>query len=582
MLNLLVKYAHDRDIVPLPGFGRKTVKWAIVCDNVGRYQGIVGLGNAEDPRNQGRMFPVCPELATFEVAGGSEPRSHFLIETAQVVALYFRDGEEEKEIEKVRGKHGFFVRLLRECSSALPEMAAVADTLDDDVTLQRIASDLRLKRAKPTDKVTLAVGSDYLVESTAWHTWWENFRRRLAGDKTSNEPMRCFATGQLAEPMAVLPKISGLSDVGGLPTGDALICFDKEAFRSYGLEQSTNGAVSENASSAFRAALNDLLRDHGARLAGAKVVHWFAGSVSTDDDPLGWLVEPAEQQELVAQERAARLLDSIRTGKRPDLSDNHYYALTVSGASGRVMVRDWMEGQFVDLVANIKAWFDDLDIVRRDGDVAARPPKFLAVVGSLVRDLADVPPALVTRMWRAAIDRGPIPRSALAQALARAKVDVIADQPANHARMGLMKAYHIRNSGGGIPMTTYLNKDHPSPAYQCGRLMAMLAALQRAALGDVGAGVVQRFYAAASATPALVLGRLTRASQFHLNKLDPRLAYWYESIIGEIWASVGDGVPNVLTLEEQSLFALGYYQQLAANRSKTPSAEENKKEETDV
>ncbi len=53
----------------------------------------------------------------------------------------------------------------------------------------------------------------------------------------------------------------------------------------------------------------------------------------------------------------------------------------------------------------------------------------------------------------------------------------------------------------------YLNESHPHPAYQCGRLMAVLAKLQKSALGDVGAGIVQRYYAAASSTPALVLGR---------------------------------------------------------------------------
>ena len=38
-------------------------------------------------------------------------------------------------------------------------------------------------------------------------------------------------------------------------------------------------------------------------------------------------------------------------------------------------------------------------------------------------------------------------------------------------------------------MSVYLNKEHPEPAYQCGRLLAMLASLQYSALGDVGAGV---------------------------------------------------------------------------------------------
>ncbi len=109
-----------------------------------------------------------------------------------------------------------------------------------------------------------------------------------------------------------------------------------------------------------------------------------------------------------------------------------------------------------------------------------------------------------------------------------------------------------------------LNPEHSSPAYHAGRLMAVLAALQNRALGDVGAGVVQRYYAAASTTPALVLGRLIKGAQYHLNKLDKGLAIWYEGLLGQIMVQSGNSFPTTLSLEEQSLFALGYYQQRAA------------------
>jgi len=115
-------------------------------------------------------------------------------------------------------------------------------------------------------------------------------------------------------------------------------------------------------------------------------------------------------------------------------------------------------------------------------------------------------------------------------------------------------------------MLRYLNEEHPNPAYHCGRLMAVYADLQREALGKVGAGVLQRYYAAASATPALIFGRLCRGSQFHLNKLEGGLAFWYEQRLAAIWARIENNLPATLTLEEQSLFALGYYQQKAAPR----------------
>lgn len=124
-------------------------------------------------------------------------------------------------------------------------------------------------------------------------------------------------------------------------------------------------------------------------------------------------------------------------------------------------------------------------------------------------------------------------------------------------------------------MTAYLNPEHPAPAYHCGRLLAVFASLQRAALGDVGAGVVQRYYAAASQTPGLVLGRLAANSRNHLGKLDGKLAWWFESQLAEIMGRLGDGAPRILDLEGQGLFALGYYQQLAALRASRKSGSDD-------
>ena len=69
-------------------------------------------------------------------------------------------------------------------------------------------------------------------------------------------------------------------------------------------------------------------------------------------------------------------------------------------------------------------------------------------------------------------------------------------------------------------MTECLNPESHDPAYLCGRLFAVFDRLQYLALGGVNAGVVERYYASASTTPALVMGRLFRNAQFHLAKAD--------------------------------------------------------------
>jgi CRISPR-associated protein Csd1 len=57
--------------------------------------------------------------------------------------------------------------------------------------------------------------------------------------------------------------------------------------------------------------------------------------------------------------------------------------------------------------------------------------------------------------------------------------------------------------------------------------------------------------------------------------LEGGLAFWYEGQIAEIMSRIQDRIPSTLNLDQQSLFALGYYQQIAANRAgKTNNADE--------
>ncbi len=103
-------------------------------------------------------------------------------------------------------------------------------------------------------------------------------------------------------------------------------------------------------------ALNHLNR-RGRYLADSRVLHWYKGTVPDEDDPLAWIPEPETVKAASAATRARELLTAIHAGVRPDLGDSLYYACTLSGMSGRVMVRDWMEGMFPKLVEAIGAWF---------------------------------------------------------------------------------------------------------------------------------------------------------------------------------------------------------------------------------
>lgn len=580
MLQELVRYAQNEPGLSdsEPGFTTRTIRWLIELSANGEFINVLPLGD-----NKGEQVSKCPEMHNMNAGG----RAHYLVETLQTVVLLFKTTEELTKVTGTKVKHKYFKEMLRLAASEVPELCSLPSFLDDDNQMAMLRERFGKEKAKPTDWLSWRIAGADPLQNDAILNWWRNWRDndrikekleekekpRKSSQKTSN--MICYLTGQMLEPLPTLPKITGLAGVGGLSMGDVMVGFDKDAFCSFGLVQARNASMSEVSARKYVDALNYLIKNHSRKLANALVIHWFKEAVAQENDPLAFLFEPPEITEAAAQGSARKILESLRTGQRPTPTNNRYFAMTMSGASGRVMVRDWIEGSFEELILRIEQWFSDLEIVgQNDGDLA-RAPRFNDVCLSMIRydnkksyfeNLKQLPAPTAATLWRVALAGLPIPQPFIVQSLARFRADLIDDKPFNYARVGLIKAYFIRK-GGNHSMSAYLNKEHPEPAYHCGRLLAMLASLQRAALPDVGAGVVQRYYVAASQTPGLTLGRLIGYAKNHLNKLEGGLAFWYEDQIAEIWSHIRDYIPRTLNLEQQTLFALGYYQQIAANRA---------------
>ena len=120
------------------------------------------------------------------------------------------------------------------------------------------------------------------------------------------------------------------------------------------------------------------------------------------------------------------------------------------------------------------------------------------------------------------------------------------------------------------------NLNYSNAAYHCGGLMAVYAAIQKAAMPDVNTGIVERYYASAIQMPALVIGQLSSRSNHHLEKMENKwLASQYREKLQQISVALGSSIPATLNLEQQSYFALGYYQ-MGAKLNK------EKKEHTDA
>jgi len=117
-------------------------------------------------------------------------------------------------------------------------------------------------------------------------------------------------------------------------------------------------------------------------------------------------------------------------------------------------------------------------------------------------------------------------------------------------------------------MTT-INEDCKDAAYLCGRLLAQLDYIQYKALGKVNATIVDRFYGTASTAPAVVFPRLLRGAQPHLatirQKRNKQTTGYMDYLDRELAILLEDlpAFPSVLALDNQGMFALGFYHQKA-------------------
>jgi len=96
-------------------------------------------------------------------------------------------------------------------------------------------------------------------------------------------------------------------------------------------------------------------------------------------------------------------------------------------------------------------------------------------------------------------------------------------------------------------------------AYRLGRLFAVMEKMQQNAINS-DSTIKDRYYTSASTRPASVFPVLFSLSNHHASKLGNKSIY-LEKLKGEILEPLNGSIPKTFSLEEQGLFALGYYQQ---------------------
>lgn len=403
-------------------------------------------------------------------------------------------------------------------------------------------------------------------------------RTWLGSRSSDDEPEmvgQCLVTGIEAPLTRLHAKPKNIPPKSKTKGGVPLTSVNAEAFKSYHLDAIQCAPISKSANIAIETALNRLLDPNWKKPDGSSCeprrVNLSADTVilywSKEDAGIDWFAA-VEQQ---SPETIAALLHSPYKERLAPIEDpSAFYALILSGGQGRAIVRSFLQSTVSRVARAIEHYRDEVRIVKPYGE-ATGSFGLLDYRKALVprRDLDLLPPALATDFYFSIVFDRPFPQSILQTMVRRFRADSLPkiekserrDDMLVATRCSLLKAYLMRNRKENI--TVALDRERKDSAYRLGRLLAVVDRLQQDALGNVNATLVDRYYGSASSTPEAVFPTLLRRSQHHMGKLrreKPGLAVNTDRLLQEIVSDM-EQFPKTMTLEQQGLFALGFYQQ---------------------
>lgn len=420
--------------------------------------------------------------------------------------------------------------------------------------------------------------------------WERVYAAQAAG--TDSPRGQCCITGSIAPIERVHAKIKGLP--GGEPSGNTIVSFNNPAEKSYGKEQSYNSCISSAAMKKYTGALNYLSADkrHLTVIGETAYVYWAASGEEDCEDIFSALAFGEAMDSEQTDNWLKTVFDGIRSGKATpeivggidnvDSSVNFYVVgINIKRKLTRLAVKCIYRQRFGKILQNTVQHYLDMQI-----GSSTRPATIKAICRELISPESSkdmVSPALQAKLFSAIINGTPYPDSLLATVVRRVKTDSDQEEnkyiKMNDIRMGLIKACINRGarlSGNKEEIKMALDTENRNPAYLCGRLFCTLEDIQTAALGkDINRTIRDSYFTSASARPAVVFPRLIALAQHHLAKLDDGLAFYFNREVTEIMGMLGSEFPSNLSLKDQGIFMLGYYQQKnTKNKNKSDAAAE--------
>jgi CRISPR-associated protein Csd1 len=551
------------------GFENKEIPFVIVLNGSGALVQIDDTRSGDGKKKQARSFLVpqgakkSVNVAANLLWGNAE--YVFGIPDTKKLADNQHKGTEARYRNRLAEMHQAFVDLINARLAAVPDDAGVAavGAFLDKIDFERLSKEAvwpEIEGKNPNLTFRL-VGDASDVPVCARPAVVADLQKAEAIPGAQAQVSGfCLISGRPDTIERLHPAIKGVW--GAQTSGANIVSFNLAAFNSYGKAQGDNAPVGEQAAFAYTTALNYLLRKGSPQrlqVGDASTVFWAADPCGFENDFAALFGGGDKDDPDRGVQAVHNLLEATKTGVYlPAGKDTRFFVLGLAPNAARIAVRFWQAGPVREFALNIAQHFRDIKIDRGAYERENLPLWRLLSSTALQGKSENVPPDLAGDTMRAILAGLPYPAMLLQAAVRRCR----AEQAITYPRAAIIKAALTRlfRQRKEKELTVSLDKSNTDPGYRLGRLFSALERIQNAAQPGINATIRDRYYGAASSSPSSVFPVLLRLKNHHLGKLDGALATWFEKLFGEIFSGL-KGFPSHLSLQEQGLFAIGYYHQ---------------------
>lgn len=567
------------DIAPL-GFEQKAIDFLIIISENGEFCGLRDLREIDGKKKKGRLTRVPKGVkrssgVAANLLWDTSPYvlGHLLRVDKQKKLVYSGKGsnkrlnlsKSKKELAKMRNRlpkqQAVFLKKIQQTFSECHDVGitAIIKFLEVGDFSSVFAHQLWSDVEKDAGNLTFGLkGGNFVCQRP------EVVKVIVDQTKPISKGQTCSVRGEEDEIAELHTVIKGVW--GAQSSGANIVSFNLDAFRSFGKKQGNNAPIGKQAEFAYTTALNYLLASKRQRMqvGDASTVFWAKDPADFEDTFCSCFEQPTKGEEAVKYDKIRSLLASVRTGVPAEEENRPFYVLGLAPNASRISVRFWYAGNLKEIKDRVVRFFDEIEIVKAPHD-----PEFLSLLQLLSSTATEgkidnLPPNISGDFARAVMMGGNYPRTLLANAVRRCK----AEQKVTYARISVIKACLVRNAqfsnSTNKEVSVALDKAYDNIGYVLGRLFAVLERIQKSAQPGINKTIRDTYFGAATSSPQITFKRLDELSIHHLAKIrnSGHSVVWFEQLKQEVYGLVPPGgIPNLIKIEDQARFSVGYYHQ---------------------